>query len=530
MEEASVWGFPNALRMLAANILLYNRPVDPSSFINNHLDILTDDFKRSNESITESECEEWLLCKLKQILESSSSSLKHVGLPEPENVKRMSKAFVHEYNWDISSLREEQSDVLKKLTNDQRRIFEEVIESVEKKDGQLFFIDAPGGSGKSFTANCIMNHVRLSGSLVLACASSGIAATMLKGGSTAHNKFQIPIDLSEDSICDIREGTDRYKLIYDTKLVIWDEAPMMHRFAVNAVDLMFQRVKGIERPFGGVTMVFMGDWRQTLPVVPLASKEQKISATLLFADCWRHVKVLKLTENLRIKKHGGDHSWSDYLLSVGEGKLENSCINGIEYTRLPNSMVIESGKVSDLVASVYPDLSKNYKNHQWLYNRAIICPKNDDVAQINKTVLDLLPGNEKIYYSIDQVNDHDIRAPIEIINKLTPQGMPLHAITLKIGSIIMLLRNLNPPEGHCNGTRYVVTNMAKHVIEAVIPDGLHKGKTLFIPRIFNTPPKNFTPHMTRIQFPIKLAFAITSNKSQGQSLENIGIFLNAGKA
>ena len=293
---------------------------------------------------------------------------------------------------------------------------------------------------------------------------------------------------------------------------------------------MFQRVKGIERPFGGVTMVFMGDWRQTLPVVPLASKEQKISATLLFADCWRHVKVLKLTENLRIKKHGGDHSWSDYLLSVGEGKLENSCINGIEYTRLPNSMVIESGKVSDLVASVYPDLSKNYKNHQWLYNRAIICPKNDDVAQINKTVLDLLPGNEKIYYSIDQVNDHDIRAPIEIINKLTPQGMPLHAITLKIGSIIMLLRNLNPPEGHCNGTRYVVTNMAKHVIEAVIPDGLHKGKTLFIPRIFNTPPKNFTPHMTRIQFPIKLAFAITSNKSQGQSLENIGIFLNAGKA
>ena len=113
-----------------------------------------------------------------------------------------------------------------------------------------------------------MNHVRLSGSLVLACASSGIAATMLKGGSTAHNKFQIPIDLSEESICDIREGTDRYKLIHDTKLVIWDEAPMMHRFAVNAVDSMFRRVKGIERPFGGVTVVFMGDWRQTLPVVP----------------------------------------------------------------------------------------------------------------------------------------------------------------------------------------------------------------------------------------------------------------------
>lgn len=70
--------------------------------------------------------------------------------------------------------------------------------------------------------------------------------------------------------------------------------------------------------------------------------------------------------------------------------------------------------------------------------------------------------------------------------------------------------------------------MAKHVIEAVIPDGLHKGKVLFIPRIYNTPPKDFAPNMTRIQFPIKLAFAITSNKSQGQSLESIGIYLNTG--
>ena len=209
-------------------------------------------------------------------------------------------------------------------------------------------------------------------------------------------------------------------------------------------------------------------------------------------------------------------------------KFEKQIINGIEYNKIPRSMIIESGKITDLVEAVYPNLSTNYKDQVWIYNRAIICPKNDDVAHINKIILDLLPGKEEKFYSIDQVNDQDVRAPIEVINKLTPQGMPLHIISLKVGSIIMLMRNLNPPEGHCNGTRYIITNIAKHVLEAVIPDGLHKGKTLFIPRIFNTPPKNFTPHMTRIQFPIKLAFAITSNKSQGQSLEHIGIFLNAG--
>ena len=529
MEEASIWGFPKSLRMLAANILLYNRPVNPSSFIDNHQNILTEDFMRSNDPCSSIECHEWLLCELKKILEATSSGLKHVGLPEPEKIKRMSKAFFHEYNWDMSVLQEDQKVAIKNLTKEQENIFKVITASVETNDGQTFFIDAPGGSGKSYTANCIMNHVRLSKTLVLACASSGIAATVLKGGSTAHNKFQIPIDLTEDTVCDIREGTDRYKLILDTKLVIWDEAPMMHRFAVDAVDNMFSRIKNDQRSFGGVTVVFMGDWRQTLPVVPLASKEQKIASTLLFAQCWRNSKVLRLTKNLRIKKHGGDSSWSSYLLTVGEGKLPTETINGIEYTKVPKSMVIESGKITDLVEAVYPNLSTNYNNNMWLYDRAVICPKNEDVAEINKFVLDLFPGDPYFFYSIDQVNDHDARAPLEVINKLTPQGMPLHVISLKVGAIIMLLRNLNPAEGHCNGTRYVVTNLAQHVIEAIIPDGLHKGKILFIPRIFNTPPKNFTPNMTRIQFPIKLAFAITSNKSQGQSLGSIGIYLNAGE-
>ena len=416
-------------------------------------------------------------------------------------------------------MRDEQDNILAKLTEQQTVIFDAITESIKSTDGQTFFIDAPGGSGKSFTANCIMNHVRLSNSMVLACASSGIAATVLKGGSTAHNKFQLPIDLNEDSTCDVREGTSRHQLMIDTKLIVWDEAPMMHRYAINAVDKMLKQVKKNQMDFGGITVVFMGDWRQTLPIVPMSSKEQKIAATLLFADCWKNVGVLKLTENLRIRKHGGDSAWSDYLLSVGEGKLKIECINGIEYTQIPSGMMIESGKVADLISSVYPNLPEMYQDKMWLYNRAIICPKNDDVNEINSVVLSKLPGVEHSFYSIDQVNDNDARATVEVINKLNPQGMPLHKINLKLGAIIMLLRNLNPAEGHCNGTRYVVTNMAKHVIEAVIPDGLHKGKILYIPRI---------PNMTRIQFPIKLAFAITSNKSQGQSLASIGIYLNAG--
>ena len=219
-----------------------------------------------------------------------------------------------------------------------------------------------------------MNHVRLSRGILLACASIGIAATVLKGGSTANTKCQLQKDLSEDSTCDIQDRTDRHKLMLDTKLIIWDEAPMMHRFANNAVDKMFRSVKQVNKVFGGVTVVFMGDWWQTLPFIPMASKEQKIAATLLFADCWTNVQVLRLTQNLRVKKQGGNLNWSYYLKNVGEGKLTQQCINGIEYCQVPNSIMIESGYVIGLLKALYPNLSVNYKIKLWMYNRAIICP------------------------------------------------------------------------------------------------------------------------------------------------------------
>ena len=96
-----------------------------------------------------------------------------------------------------------------------------------------------------------------------------------------------------------------------------------------------------------------------------------------------------------------------------------------------------------------------------------------------------------------------------------------------MGCIIMLIRNLNAPDGHCNGTRYVVTNLGKYVIEGRIPDGPHKGKVIFIPRIDNRPPKTFSPQISRLAFPIKLAGAMTSNKSQGQTLLQTGICLQS---
>lgn len=110
---------------------------------------------------------------------------------------------------------------------------------------------------------------------------------------------------------------------------------------------------------------------------------------------------------------------------------------------------------------------------------------------------------------------------------LTPQGLPPHKLTLKINAPIILLRNINPTEGLCNGTRLLCKGFNKNVIYAEISVGNYAGKPVFIPRItLEAPHDNFSSiPFKRKQFPIRLCYAMTINKAQGQTLDFVGVYL-----
>ena len=122
----------------------------------------------------------------------------------------------------------------------------------------------------------------------------------------------------------------------------------------------------------------------------------------------------------------------------------------------------------------------------------------------------------------------DIRknsSPFGGLTVLSPHILQLK----KKHSSIMLLRNLDPVNGHCNGTRYVIEHLHDYIIDATIACGPHAGKRICIPRISMIPSDNIFPfHMKRKQFPVRPAFAITSNKAQGQTLSHVGIYLCKG--
>jgi ATP-dependent DNA helicase PIF1 len=222
----------------------------------------------------------------------------------------------------------------------------------------------------------------------------------------------------------------------------------------------------------------------------------------------------------------GDEAFSRYLLDVGNGTLPILKDLGEFRTRIHDDLLFKQKTVLDLCQFVFPHLSTKYKDWQWLASRAIICATNSEVDEINNQMLKNFPGEEHVYRSADSVQENAHQYPLEFINRLTPPGMPPHRLLLKKNSCIMLLRNLDSANGHTNGTRYIINSLQQHLIEATVASGPHAGNKLFIPRIPFIPTENTYPFtMKRIQFPVRPGFAITANKSQGQTLDKVGILL-----
>ncbi|CAN6299197.1 unnamed protein product [Urochloa humidicola] len=115
---------------------------------------------------------------------------------------------------------------------------------------------------------------------------------------------------------------------------------------------------------------------------------------------------------------------------------------------------------------------------------------------------------------------------MEFLNTLKNPGIPNHQLKLKVGLPVMLHRNINQNAGLCNGTRMTITRLGENVIEAQILTGTCKGDKVCIPRLIMPTFEPMWPFvLIRKQFPLSVCFAMTINKSQGQSLKKVGLYL-----
>ncbi|CAO3618552.1 unnamed protein product [Mucor hiemalis] len=407
----------------------------------------------------------------------------------------------------------------------------------------VYFVDGPGGTGKTFLFNALLDAVRRTNKIAISVASSGTAALLLKGGRTAHSVFRIPLEVTSRSMCDITPRCDIAKYIKEAQLIVWDECSMISKHLIETVDRTFKDILKSNVPFGGRLIVFGGDFRQVLPVIPKASRSMIITQCLNRANFWPAVKILKLEINMRVQQALASNDTSlaatlqyfaDYLLKVGEGKIPTVTFspNNIpsDFIPLQQTMHLPGDNLLHLIQYIYPNVTDRFAIDNYFIDKAILTPKNKDVATINNLLLNCIPGRTFTYLSCDEICEprHTMEINTEYLNAIELGSLPPHSLQLKVGTPNMVIRNIDPAAGLCNGTRLIVKSLGIHVIEAAIATGPNIGDIAYISKtkfIFEATQGKCSYDFKRIQFPVRLAFSMTINKSQGQTLGSIGLYL-----
>ena len=207
-------------------------------------------------------------------------------------------------------------------------------------------------------------------------------------------------------------------------------------------------------------------------------------------------------------------------MKLGEDRISKNENDEIE---MPEDMVISARTMEDCIDFICPA----FDNPAELFSKnCILVPLNDTMRNSNSTCIGRFPGIMKEYFSFNAVTEgtNATHFPTEFLDSVEISGLPPHKLELKKGSPIILMRNLEPPR-LCNGTRMIVEELHDNLIVAKINIGAFKDEIVMIPRITLNLTVGEDIPLKRSQFPIQTSFGMTIHKSQGQTMENVLIYL-----
>ena len=530
------------LRHLFVTILKDCAPANPRALWNNHWIQICDDLEHHHADVlgehpSQEDIQDYGLYLIDQLLAHSGKRLQDwdsmpqiTGDWEARAGNPLLREQLQYDQEDQARLAEEH---IGRLNLGQQTAFEQISSAVTNKTGKTFFLHGPGGTGKTYLYNTLCYHLRSQGKIVLCVASSGIAALLLMGGRTSHSCFKIPIPIHESSICSIPKRSHLAELIQKTDLVIWDKAPMQHKHVMETVDRTFRDLRGSDKPFGGLSVVFGGDFQQILPVIVKGSRAQIVGGCMQRSFLWRTLTVLHLEQNMCLNTDVQEEAdFAQWQLDVGHGLHTDENCN----IRLPECFLCRENTVDSLIDTIYPGITAPHHPDLYFSERTILSGLNSDVESLNEAILERFPGDIHTFHSADFISNSEqtgegdpmLNYPVEYLNKINCSGMPLAKLELKVGCPVIILKNLDAAHGVCNGSRGILTNCRNRVLEVKLLTGHHAGDKVFIPRIYNQPSEDQNAFkFTRKQFPVWLCFSMTINKSQGQSVKHVGLDLRS---
>ena len=576
MDEAIKEGMPCQLRTLFVELLTFCNIADPFSFWNRYKTSLSEDYLYEvdarlmenpddpiADTVAEDEYGRWswrAVLDIQELLEESRKTLRECGIPEPPEdlisteVEKEVRAY-HNFSYqDIEAN-------ISKLNSQQRAAFDQIAAAVqlatsgENVASNVFFLDGVGGSGKTFLYKTILMKVRQQSQeeserserpVAIAMASNGLPAQLLPNGTTVHRRFRLPVTddfESQQLMCAIPRESQMAEVLRRARLIVWDEAPTLSKWHLDAVDRCLRDVvKRPDRLMGGKVVVLGGDFRQCGPVLKnskgVGRRAAEVNASLTHWNNWGAVKILRLHINMRVqnclnpdRKQGLDH-WSRWLKCLGDGAVplntEGRFIVPSSLAFIPTSQDPQD-REKEFFEHMYSEVRNKdgEERDEFLKGTAVLVPKNDTADRVNDQLLDaLIDGHEHLYVSINGTTDpehqRDDAYPEEYLASIKDGSLPAHVIRLRVGAPIIALRNIT--KGVYNGTRMVVTKLLQYSITARVLHGPRAGQEIPISRVEVTQDMG-SFELKRCQLPIRVAFAMTINKAQGLTLKRVGVYL-----
>ncbi|KAF8112811.1 hypothetical protein N665_0061s0020 [Sinapis alba] len=349
-------------------ILMSGSLSQPEVVWDNTWEVLCDDIEykwrkilnRPDLCLSADEKKQWALLEIEKILKSNGFCLdqwENMPKPAPDIVGNDNVLILDELSYDREKLKADHDRDIVKLTEEQRKIYEEIVDAVVNEKGGLFFVYRFGETGKTFLWILF-----------------GIASLLLQGGRTAHSRFGIPINPYEFSTYTLIPGSDQANLVKAASLIIWDEAPVMSRHCFESLDRSMKDILGNNdiKPFAGKFVVFGGDFRQVLPVIHGTGRTKIVLDSRNSSYLWKHVKVMKLTKNMRVlsenltaKDAKELKEFSELILDVGDGNIggEN---DGEVVIIIPEEFLITNADdpIESISRAVYGDVASLQQNKE----------------------------------------------------------------------------------------------------------------------------------------------------------------------
>jgi ATP-dependent DNA helicase PIF1 len=355
------------------------------------------------------------------------------------------------------------------------------------------FLTGAAGVGKSFCISLLTDFLQEQDIFFGVTATTGVAALNV-GGSTIHSWSGMGLADEEgmrllDKVSENRKAFNRIK---QSKVLIIDEISMAKADLIEKLDIVCQFIRNSERPFGGIQVIFVGDFLQLPPVFNKFERE----SFAFEAPAWKAAKVYTLHLSEIVRQHD-EPAFAEFLNEVRVGTRKdfdilNECIN----REFPEDGIVPV---------------------------KLFC-KNIDVDRFNQQELEKIKTPSKRYYSVDeggeqwkQFFDKNCRAP--------------SVLELKVGAQVMLLKNMDVAAGLVNGSVGVVEKMHSDSVEVKFTTGethvveAHKWE---LKQIEDDGLGNMLPKLiaARKQIPLKLAWALTTHKAQGATLDRAELSIN----